>query len=572
VREAAERCEQALDKVRVGLSLDKGLYEAIAAIDLGPLAPDTQQWLTRSLLEFRRAGVDRDEATRAKIRALNEELTQVGQTFGKNVIEGAREVKLAPEALAGLPKDYVDAHPPGPDGKVTVTTNYPDYFPFMAYAQSDVAREALWREYRLRAYPANLAVLMRLLELRHQLATLLGYPDWAAYATEDKMVKSTQAAQDFIWRVSQLAYARAQSDMKALLDHKRKTQPKATEVHPWEHDRLLDQVRKAAFGFDSQQVRPYFEYERVKAGVLDVTSRLFGITYRKAEGATTWHPDVDVYDVLEKDRLLGRIYLDMHPREGKYKHAAQFELTVGQKGAALPEGVLVCNFPKTEGGRPGLMQHSEVETLFHEFGHLLHHIFGGHQRWSALSGVRTEWDFVEVPSMLLQEWATHPATLQTFARHHETNAPIPTALVEKLKAASEFGKGVYTRRQMFLAMVSLEYHALEPGFDTTKMLEKIQKGFLPFRREWVPGTFFHLSFGHLEGYSALYYTYLWSTVIAKDLLTAFQGDKMLDPVTAGRLRERILSAGGSKDAAVLVQDFLGRPYEFAAFQTWLNGP
>ena len=220
-------------------------------------------------------------------------------------------------------------------------------------------------------------------------------------------------------------------------------------------------VKAEQYNFNSQSVRPYFEYSKVKAGVMDITSRMFGISYRPVTGAQVWHADVEAFDVLEGDRVLGRIYLDMFPRDNKYKHYAQFTLTNGKEGRILPEGVLVCNFPRP-GAEPALMQHSDVETFFHEFGHLLHHVLGGHTKWAGVAGVATEWDFVEAPSQMLEEWVWTPETLQTFAKHYQTGEPIPADLVKRMRAADEFGKGLFVRQQMFYANISLNLHNRDP--------------------------------------------------------------------------------------------------------------
>ncbi len=566
-REVAEKCEQQLEALNVELSLDRGLYDALSKVDAKKLDPVGTFWLFKALREFRRAGVDRDEATRTKVRALNEELVKIGQTFGRNIRDDVRSVTVDAKELEGLPPDWLSAHPKAADGTITVTTNTPDYLPVMIYAKSVKVREALWRAYRERAYPQNVEVLNALLSKRHELATLLGYPTWAAYVTETKMVKTAEAARDFIERGRQATETRAKADMATLLLRKQKDVPGATSVEPWEHQFFEDRVKAESYGLDTQALRAYFEYGSVKRGVMDLTSRLFGIRYQPVSDAQTWHPEVETLDIFEGEQHLGRIHLDMHPREGKYKHAAQFGLTVGVGGTQLPEATLVCNFP-----RPGeLLQHSEVETFFHEFGHLLHEIFAGRQPWAGVSGIRTEWDFVEVPSMLLQEWPLDGAALKTFAKHHQTSEPIPDALVEQLKRAKEFGVGVDTRRQFFLSAVSLAFHDRAPGFDPTAVLQETQEKFLPFRREWAPGTHFELGFGHLDGYSAIYYTYQWSTVIAKDLLTRFRAAGMLDGTVATQYRKKVLEPGGSQEAGALVQDFLGRPYSFDAFQQWLDG-
>jgi len=215
------------------------------------------------------------------------------------------------------------------------------------------------------------------------------------------------------------------------------------------------------------------------------------------------------------------------------------------------------------------MEHDDVETFLHEFGHLLHTIFAGQQRWMGVAGISTEWDFVEAPSQMLEEWARDVSVLQRFARHYETNEPIPADLVERLKRAEEFGKGAAVRQQMYYAMLSLSLYDRDPeGLDTTKLSRELQDQYSMYK--YVPGTAFQCSFGHLDGYSAIYYTYMWSLVIAKDLFSMFPKDKLLDPAVPARYRDKVLAAGGSAPAADLVADFLGRPYNFKAYEEWLN--
>lgn len=564
MRDAARACEQKIDALNVEISQDRGVYDALSAVDVKGADAATRYWMERSLVEFRRAGVDRDEATRAKVKALNEELVRLGQEFNKNIAEDVQKVELSPKELDGLPEDYRQAHPPGPNGKVTVTSNYPDYFPFMTYAKDGKAREKVWRMYRQRAHPKNRAVLDQLIAKRHELATLLGYQSWAAYATETKMTGNPKAAAEFIDKVAKVSEERAKREHGELLARKKKDQPKAKVLEPWDFDYYQDRLKSERFGFDSQAIRPWFEYARVRQGVMDITARMFGVSYRRVE-RPLWHAEVEAYDVLDGERLLGRIYLDMHPRADKYKHAAQFDVATGLEGRRLPEGALVCNFPRAG----ELLTHDEVETFFHEFGHLLHFIFSGRQRWQGLAFIR-EWDFVETPSMLLQEWVVDGSVLSGFAKHHQTGEPLPKEMIEKLRASKQFGKGLWTRRQLFLAAVSLEYYQRPPGFDTTAVLIEQQRRFSPFRHEHRDGTHFQLAFGHLDGYSAVYYTYLWSMVIAKDMLTEFKKAGYLDPQTATRLRREVFEPGGSKPAAELVRGFLGRDYDFEAYRQYLN--
>jgi len=568
MRTVAAACESGFEKAYTELTLDRGVYDRMVGLGLDRVDAATRHYVTRTLRDFRRAGVDKDEATRARIKMLRDELVTLGQQFDDNIASDVRTLEVLPEELEGLPPDYLRAHPPGPNGKVTVTTNNTDYQPFMTYARSSRARQALWTLYRRRAHPKNGPVLARMIAARRELARALGSATWADHITGDKMIGTRQAVEAFIDRIAAASERRMKSDYATLLARVQRDRPEATRVDAWDSSYYQEKVKAEQYKFDSQTVRPYFEYSRVKQGVLDITGQLFGLTYRKVPDAPVWHRDVEVYDVLEGATLLGRIYLDMFPRDSKYKHYAQFTLTNGKRGRTLPEGVLVCNFP-TPGAEPALMQHSDVETLFHEFGHLLHHVLGGHTRWAGIAGVATEWDFVEAPSQMLEEWVWSPTTLQTFAKHHQTGEPIPADLVLRMKAADEFGKGLYVRQQMFYASLSLQLHQRDPQtLDVPRLVAELQEKMTPYA--FVDGTFFEQSFTHLNGYSALYYTYMWSLVIAKDLFTVFSQAGLMDREAAMEYRKHILEPGGSAPAADLVSAFLKRPYGYKAFEDWLN--
>jgi thimet oligopeptidase len=567
MRAVAETCERAINIVQSEITLDRSVYDALAALDLNAADAATRFWIEQDLADFRRAGVNRDDATRAQIKTLRDQVLALGQRFDQNINDATRKVALLPSELAGLPADWIANHRPGADGKVIVTTQYPDYLPFITFAKSPSAREKLFRAFRTRAYPQNLEVLGQLLAKRHELATLLGYPNWAAYSMESQMIRTPTAAHEFIDQIVRASEKRAIAEYKLLLARLRKDQPGAKMVQPWDKEFLADRVRAEQLDFDAQSVRPYFEFNRVKAGLLDLTARMFGIEYRRVTDARVWHPDVDVYDVVDGQQRLGRIYLDLHPRAGKYSHAAQFSFVTGQKDVRLPEGVLLCNFPKP-GDAPALMDHGEVKTFFHEFGHLLHHIFAGHTRWTGTAGLR-EGDFVEAPSQLLEEWVDDAATLQTFALHDQTQQPIPTELVQRMRTAEEFGRGLSVRRQMTLAEVSLGYYDRDPSaLDTSRMFADVERRLLPFAH--AEGTFEQAAFDHLNGYSSNYYTYMWSLVIAKDLFTPFKAAGLLDRGVAMRYRHEVLEAGGSKPAAEMVRAFLGRPFSFKAYQDWLD--
>ncbi|MDT4936959.1 MAG: thimet oligopeptidase [Pseudonocardiales bacterium] len=559
VRTLAEAREQAVARFGTDRGLDRDLFTVVHAVDTASLDADQSRLVERVLRDFRRSGVDKPDDVRDRLRAISEELTLVGQEFSRVIREDVRSVRFKPDRLAGLPQDFIDAHPVDEDGLVTLTTDYPDVIPFRTFAHDADARRELIVEFLNRGWPDNDAALGRLLDLRAEQAHLLGYASWPDFDAEVKMIGTGAAIIEFVDRITALSESAARRDFDILLERRRQDDPQATTLDASEAVYYGELVHKEQFDVDAQQVRRYFDFGRVRAGLLSVTGRLFGVDYVAVANPSTWHDDVVVYDVVRDGERLGRIHLDLHPRAGKFKHAAQFDLVRGIAGRQLAEGVLACNFPR------GLMEHADVVTLFHEFGHLVHHVLGGGQRVARFSGVATEWDFVEAPSQLLEEWAWDADVLRTFAIDAD-GEPIPAALVHRMRAAKEFGKGYFARTQMFYAALSYQLHMQRPD-DITRVVRELQATYDLFG--YVPDTHFHASFGHLEGYTSAYYTYMWSLVIAKDMFSAFDPADLFDPTVAHRYRDEVLARGGSADAADLVANFLGRPYSFDAFGRWL---
>lgn len=569
VRETASLTIQVISSFGTDLSLNRDLYDAMAAVDGSKDTKDTQYLLFKTLRDFRRSGVDRDEATREKIRGLSAQITRVGQDFDRNIAGGTRTVTCTAAQLAGLPQDFLDQHKPNADGVITLTTDYPDYIPVMTYAKDDKVRHDIYLAYQSRAFPENIAKLDTLVQLRDTFAKTLGYRNWAHYNTEDQMVGTDSAASAFIDRVVAASGARMAADYGTLLKRLQQDDPSATVVQPWQKTYYDNLVKREQYAFDAQTVRPYFSYAKVKSGILHVYESVFGVTFRRVPAGTvqTWHPDVEVYDVVEAGKPIGRFFLDMHPRPNKYKHAAHFGIAHGVTGKRLPQSALVCNLPGGKAGESDLMEHSDVTTFFHEFGHLMHAMFAS-QRWSDNAGTSVQHDFVEAPSQLLEEWAWKPEVLQTFATD-EKGTPIPSEMVARMKAADEYGKGLLVRQQMFYARLSLNLYRSDPAtLDIDKTTKDIMNSYTPF--PFVEGTHMAASFGHLNGYSANYYTYMWSLVIAKDLWSAFAGTNLLGSPTSMRYRKQVLAAGGSKPSGELVHDFLGRDYSTKAFEDWLN--
>ena len=562
VRTTAEKAEQDVSRVSTELSLDRGLYELFAGLSDDGLDEQALRLLTKVRRDFARAGVDQDDETRARITAIQERMTELDQEFSKAARDDVRSIRVAPERLDGLPADWLEAHPAADDGLVTVTTDYPDVVPVRQFCHDAQVRRDILDAFLNRGYPTTEPLLKELFDLRHELATLVGFADWAAYDAEVKMIGEGPAIAEFIDKIAAAAAGPMERDLATLLERYRQDVPDAERVTAPDASYYEELVRKEQLQVDSQKVRTYFAFPKVREGLLEVTGRLFGLRYDEVTDAAVWDADVTVHDVVDaaSGDGLGRIYLDLHPRDGKYKHAAQFTLTDGVVGQQLPEGVLVCNFSR------GLMEHDHVVTLFHEFGHLVHHVLGGHVGWARFAGVATEWDFVEAPSQMLEEWAWDPEILRSFATD-AADEPIPTDLVEAMRASDDFGKGAQARTQMFYAAMSYWFHVERPDDLTARMVE-LQEQYSAW--PYLEGTHMFASFGHLGGYSSAYYTYLWSLVIAKDLFSAFDPADLFQADVARRYRDRVLAPGGTKDAADLVADFLGRPYTFDAYAAWLE--
>jgi len=569
-RTEAEHQTQISTKFLDDLSLNREVFDAIRAVDVSKADGPTRYFVERTIKEFRRSGVDKDEATRKEIAGILEELTKISQEFDKNIRNDSRSIVLDSAAdLDGLPEDFIKSHPAGADGKIRISIEYPDFYPVIRYAKNGEVRRRLMLESQNRGYPVNMPVLDSLIAKRYRLAQLLGYPNYAEFITENKMIGNATNAGDFITRLNDLTLKRAKEELAVYLKRKQEDDPSATQINRWEVSYYGRLIRKRDYDFDPEAVRPYFAFKQVKQGVLDVTAKMFGVSYKRVD-TPVWHPSVEAYEVYDGKKLLGRFFFDLHPRPGKFNHAARFGIRQGSAGLQLPESALLCNFPGDRPGDPGLMEQSDVETFFHEFGHMIHTTFGGQGRWEQVNGTSTERDFVEAPSQLLEEWCWDTKVLQSFAKHHETGQPIPAEMVEKMRRADTFGRALGTATQVFYAAVSLNVYN-RPSTEVNH--DKIVSDLEP-RYSAVPpmeGTHMQCSFGHLDGYSAVYYTYQWSLVIAKDMFSRFDKADLMDTKVARKYRDLVLAPGGSRPARESVKAFLGRDYDFKAYDEWLAG-
>lgn len=570
-RDHATAMTTKVSSAQTSLSLNRDVYQALASLDVSKADPATRYYIQRQLLEFHLAGVDKDDATRAQLRKLQDQLTEAQSKFDRNISDDPKTVEVSAVAeLDGMPQDYIDNHKAGADGKIHITTNYPDLFPALTFAKSDSLRRSLWEAWNTRAYPKNRDVLMDMMRARYQIATLIGYSSWADYNAADKMIEKGANIAKFIEELNSASRPMAQREFAMLLAEKHKTNPQATEILGYETFHLSELVRRSQYDFDSQSIRPYLPYNQVKQGIMDTAATLFHVSFRQEANVPAWDPSVETWDVIENGKMIGRFYLDMHPRPGKYSHAQMSPVLDGVRGKQLPEAILVCNFPQPTATDPGLMDYRDTVTFFHEFGHLMHHILGGQQQWAGISGITMEADFVEAPSQMLEEWMRSPQVLASFAHHYKTGEPVPAELVARMNRASAFGRAGSVAVQNALAAISYDIYKDKP--------ESIDLDSVPvtdFRHYTLMTTLptdahMYASFNHLGGYSSAYYTYMWDKVIAEDFFQQFDHNNLLAGDAPMRYRRLVLEPGGSMSANDLVKDFLGRPQNTTAFQRWMG--
>lgn len=609
VRDQAQAEAQRVSMAGSALSLNRAVYDALAGISLEGATPATRHYVERTLLGYRLAGVDKDQATRDRLQALHEKATGLSLAFSRNIQEGGKEVTAAADELDGLPADYLARHPLNADGSVLLTTDPPDMQPVMTFAANAALRERMFLAYNTRAYPANQQILLDLLATRQEIATVLGFRSWADLATADQMMGSAANVRTFLAKLNEASVEGAKREYDLIFGFASGRQPGLKDIDATSRGYWYEQFRRSAFDFDSQSVRPYFPYAQVEAGVLETAARLFKVEFRPSD-AQAWHKDVSVFDVFDGGRHVGRFYLDMHPRAGKDKWFSAAPIVTGASGRAMPEAALICNFPGGEAepdvqseqkpellsgdpstippqqhgleakaaeeekntkpaADPGLLQYSDVVTFFHEFGHLMHAILGGQTEWVGLSGFATEGDFIEVPSQMLEEFFRDEKLLQAFARHYQTGEVLPSETIKKMKLAGAFGRADWIRSQLYYTTLSLDLHDQDPaGLDLDATAKGLYQSLQPWT--WMEGNRMYASFGHLMGYSSNYYTYMFDKVIALDFFAQFDAADLLGCDAGTRYRKTVLEQGGSKPGRTLVRDFLGRDEGFDAFSEWLN--
>ena len=571
VREIARAEEERLEKWQVELIFRPDLYRAVKDYseteEAANLEGEAQRLLAFLLRDFRRAGHELSPEDRTEVQRLRERLVELEVAFHRNIAEHEDYLEVTREDLAGLPDDYADRLVGGTDDTLRVTMAYPHVIPFMEQAERRDLRETLSFKFGNRAAKSNRPILEEAVALREQIAWLFGVESWAHYQMEEKMAKNPEAVDSFYAELIPPLSDEGNAEI-AVMAEMLSADTGSDDLQPWDWRYYDTKLRMRDFGVDPNRVAEFFPLDNVLTGMFDLTADVFGLIYEPVADARAWHEEVLLYEILDATdgEHLAYFYADLFPRVGKFSHAAAFPLYPGHRASDgtyhRPISAIVANLTKPTTDKPSLLQHSEVETLFHEFGHILHMSLT-RADFTRFSGANTEWDFVEAPSQIMEEWCWRPEVLQTFARHYRTGEPIPGELVHDLVEARKLNVALHTLRQISFGVFDMGLHGPGDHSELDLIRRRAESvGLLPPHE----GTFFPASFGHLlGGYDAGYYGYLWSKVFGLDMFSRFEEEGLTSPKVGLRYRREILEPGGSLEGDQLLRNFLGREPSNAAF-------
>lgn len=569
VRDAGQAAEERLAKWAVGVAFNEDLYRAVRAFAETPEAAalhgERQRLLEHWLRDFRRAGHELPPADKAELETLRHRLVELEVAFARNINDDQEGIEVTREGLDGLPDEYIERLPPGSDpGTYEVGIKRPEYIPFLAQATDRALREKLFRRNWTSAEGTNRPLLEEALEIRRRIAQLFGLPTWAHYVLEVKMAGSPERVEEFYEQIVPPTRAAAEREVAALQARAEKDGV-IGPIQAWDWAYYDNLQSREEHGVDQDQVCAYLPLEPVIDGLFALTAEVFGLEYRQVPDAQAWHESVTLYEIRDKSsgELIAHFYADLFPRDGKFYHAAAFPLVIGHRRAdgsyQTPVSAIVANLTPPGPDRPSLLRHGphgEVETLFHEFGHILHESLTRAES-TRFSGAGTERDFVEAPSQIMQHWVWEPSVLGRFARHHETGDPLPDDLAERMVGSRYLNVGLRAAWQISFGAEDMAMHASrEPVDIDTAMRDAFKVTSLPYPE----GTCSVASFGHLMGgYDAGYYGYLWAEVIGDDLWGRFVSEGITSPRVGMAYRRAILEPNGARSGDEMVADFLGRP-------------
>lgn len=574
LRDASLALDQEVSKYMVDTITRKDLYNAIKEYNDkhtasgNKLSVEQEKLLKEMMIGFRHSGLMLPDDELEEFRKLNKELSEMSIQFSKNIRENTDTLVVEKFELNGMQKDFINRLKRTEDGRYIITLNYPDYKPFMQNAKNETARKNLEFKFNNRGGEENVRLLERSIELRDMTAKMLGYKNHAEARLEDRMAKNPKNVEIFLKDLEKKLHPKARSEKSELITlRSAKTDAKSSVLPAWDLGYWTNQYKKTYHKIDDEKIKEYFPMQHVIDNMLEIFSEVFEIDFTPIE-LDKWNKDVRTFAIVDSKtkQVIAYFYMDLFPREGKYKHAACFGLIDGYKKQdgtyQKPFVAIVANFNPPTKDNPSLLLHDEVVTLFHEFGHVLHNALTTVD-YSALSGTATSRDFVEVPSQMLENWAWNKDLLKKLSKHYQTGKPLSDDMIKKMQEAKNADSGTFWTRQNFFAQLDMKYHTSK-SIDTTKtysnMMDSIRM--IPMTK----GTYPQAGFGHLMGgYDAGYYGYLWALVIADDMFAQFEKQGIMNPKIGRKFRDEILAVGGVYDEDIIVEKFLGRPVDNSSF-------
>lgn len=562
--------------------LDSTLFARVKTVyeNRNTLQGEDLRLTEKAYKDFARNGGLLDEAKKERLRAIDQQLATLSPEFSDNVLKATNEFKLVLENkddLAGLPESAVEAaaqagKTAGLDGKWLFNLHAPSYLPFMTYSDRRDLREKMWRAYNSRAFRDahnNEDVAKKLVQLRNDRAHLLGYKTHADFVLEERMAEKPEKVTAFLERLLDKAKPAAERDVAAVRALKKELSGDE-QLMPWDYGYYSEKLKMRSYDFDDEQLRPYFKLENVIHGVFEHARQLYGLKFKEISGIPIYHPDVKTFEVVDEDsgRFIGLFYADFFPRDSKRGGAwmSSFQ-EQGLQGGKIerPHVTIVCNFTQPTPTKPSLLTFDEVSTLFHEFGHSLHGLLSD-CKYVSLGGTNVYWDFVELPSQIMENWALEKEALDLFAVHYQTGEKIPKELTEKIRAAARFQAGYQAVRQLQFALLDMAWHSLDLSTEAARAQISDVAAFekkIVARTALLPrieGTNISSSFSHIfaGGYSAGYYSYKWAEVLDADAFEYFKEKGLFNREVARLFREHILSRGGTQHPMELYKKFRGR--------------
>lgn len=568
-RAEATACNEAYSKYLIGVFTRRDLYSAVKA-QIGRDAGERRLHY-RLVQKFEESGLKLSDDHLKVAKQKLEMISALESRFSANLINDTSTIDFTADQLQGVPESIIGRLKRTADGKYTVTTKVTDYFGIMQNAKLSETRHAMLFAFNNRQAAPNTKLLASAIGLRNEVGPLLGFKTWADYKINGRMAKDADEVFEFLGGLRPKLSARNKHDLATLLKFKKELDPRTTHLNPWDLAYLDNQFKKRNLSLDKEAIREYFPAQPTIQRVFQLYGKLFGIQFIQVANIKAWAPDVKLYEIWDRQtgNILAYFYADFVPRPGKFEHFAMFPLRAGYRGSngkyIKPIAAIVGNFEPPSGSRPSLLSHEEVATLLHEFGHVLHHTLST-VPYGTLSGTSVATDFVEAPSQMLEQWAWNARSLHFLSGHYKNaSEKLPEATIRQILRSRKFNQGYFYTRQLLYALLDMNYHTATEPLDPIDVYRDDFKEVIGF--EPMPGDHFPAQFAHImgDGYDAGYYGYLWSEVYALDMASKFARNGMFNPKTGLRYRRDILERGDLEEATDLVQSFLHRPSNSAAF-------